>query len=94
MRLSLKRIAYFIGFVAFISILLLYSRVIGLIYPSDSRIVHKDDFISVEYVYEEDIVNKVDWNSRLLNLTDFQYRLEPSDSICLDNLFGKLMRAR
>lgn len=92
MRLSFKRIAYFIGFIAFILIILLSSRLIDLIIPSYSRIVHKDDFISVEYVYEEDIVNKVDVNSRLLNLTDFQYRLEPSDdSICFNNLFGKLI---
>lgn len=94
MRLSFKRIVYFIGFILITLILLVYSGFIDLIFASDSRIVHKDDFISVEYVYEEDIVDKVDINSRLLNLTDFQYRLEPSDSICLDNLFGMLIRFR
>lgn len=56
-----------------------------------------DEFISVSYVLDEDddvsSSKQIDWKeNELLNLTNFQYMIQPKDTVCDSSskgLFGK-----
>lgn len=66
---------------------------------SDNIIVTSDDFIAVAYLVEEDDENnnkqfshnnnQISDSNQLLNLTNFQYTLQPTDSICSNDILGE-----
>lgn len=81
--------------VVLILIFMVYYRFFGR-YQIDQIVVSSDEFIAVAYVLEEDDENNHHANSdqKLLNLTDFRYKLQPKDSICpstAEDLLGLFM---
>lgn len=78
--------------VVLILIFMVYYRFYGR-FQIDRIVVSSDEFIAVAYVLEDDVENnrRVTNEKQLLNLTDFQYKLQPSDDLCRntpENLLG------
>lgn len=75
---------------------MVYYRFFGR-FQIDRIIVSSDEFIAIAYAVEEDdeINRQANNHQHLLNLTDFQYKLQPSDDICVnkadENLLGKIL---
>lgn len=74
---------------------MVYYRYFGR-FQVDQIVVSSDEFIAVAYVLEEDDENNRRLNNeqQLLNLTNFQYKLQPTDDICMhsDDLLGLLLQ--
>lgn len=66
-----------------ILIFIVYYRFFGR-FHIDRIIVSSDEFIAIAYAVEEDdeINRQANNNQNLLNLTDFHYKLQPSDDVC------------
>lgn len=77
--------------VILILIFMVYYRYFGR-FQVDQIVVSSDEFVAVAYVLEEDDENNRRLNNeqQLLNLTNFQYKLQPNDDICThsDDLLG------
>lgn len=65
---------------------MVYYRFYGR-FQIDRIIVSSDEFIQVAYVLEEDEENNRHLHNEhhLLNLTNFQYKLQPTDELCRNN---------
>lgn len=81
--------------VVLILIFMVYYRFYGR-FQFDRIVVSSDEFIAVAYVLEDDDDNHRHMNNEnqynLLNLTDFRYKLQPSDDFCKNiaqDLLGK-----
>lgn len=72
--------------VVVILILMVYYRFYGRFHV-DRIVVSSDEFIAVAYVLEDDDDNRrhLKDDQHLLNLTNFQYTLQPSDDICKEH---------
>lgn len=73
---------------------MVYYRYFGR-FQVDQIVVSSDEFIAVAYVLEEDDENnrRLINEQQLLNLTNFQHKLQPTDDICThtDDLLGLLI---
>lgn len=69
--------------IVLILIFIVYYRFFGR-FHIDRIIVSSDEFIAIAYAVEEDdeINRQANNNQHLLNLTDFQYKLQPTDDVC------------
>lgn len=79
--------------VVFILIFMVYYRFFGR-FQVDQIVVSSDEFIAVAYILEEDDDQHHANDQQLLNLTNFRYKLQPSDSICpssSEDLLGLVM---
>lgn len=63
---------------------MVYYRFFGR-FQVDQIVVSSDEFIAVAYILEEDEENNRHSNNndqQLLNLTNFRYKLQPTNDIC------------
>lgn len=69
--------------IVIILVFIVYYRFYGR-FHIDRIIVSSDEFIAIAYAVEEDdeINRQANNNQHLLNLTDFQYKLQPTDDVC------------
>lgn len=69
--------------IVLILIFIVYYRFFGR-FHIDRIIVSSDEFIAIAYAVEEDdeINRQANNDQHLLNLTNFQYKLQPTDDVC------------
>lgn len=77
-RSTPKRVLYGIVFLSVVLLIVLSYRIFTANRTAD-----------FEYVFEENTFSKADIKSQLLNLTDFKYLVEPTKTICSDDVFGR-----
>lgn len=74
---------------------MVYYRFYGR-FQIDRIIISSDEFVAIAYAVEEDdeLNRQANNHQHLLNLTDFQYKLQPTDDVCgtntADNLLGEI----
>lgn len=80
--------------IVLVLLFMVYYRFFGR-FQIDRIIISSDEFVAIAYAVEEDdeINRQANNHQHLLNLTDFQYKLQPTDDICgassRNNLLGE-----